>query len=171
MRSSLAAHLEEGWLPPVKAPGPRTGLWLPARLKGRARRRTVSKMILACGAEKGRRLPALGFPPPSKDTDHRSHFCSLLCYPWAQVPIFVANRWWLTGLYSLFMLGVAAVEAVSRPAQTYAGMLPQVGAACSGEWVGGGVLLRRSAAWHHLCGQAGGGVLLYAPAAAPARAR
>ncbi len=41
------------------------------------------------------------------------------------VPIFVANRWWLTFLYTLFMLGVAAIEAVSRPAQTFAGMLPQ----------------------------------------------
>lgn len=43
------------------------------------------------------------------------------------VPIFVANRWWLTLLYTLFMLGVAAIEAVSRPAQNYSGMLPQVG--------------------------------------------
>lgn len=51
------------------------------------------------------------------------------------VPIFTANAWWLTALYSLFMLCVAAVEAVSRPSQSYAGMLPQVlgalGFACS----------------------------------------
>ena len=42
------------------------------------------------------------------------------------VPIFLANRWWITLLYALFMLGVAAVEAVSRPAQSYDGMLLQV---------------------------------------------
>jgi hypothetical protein len=42
------------------------------------------------------------------------------------VPIFLANRWWLTLLYTLFMLAVAAVEAVSRPQQTYDGMLLQV---------------------------------------------
>jgi putative ABC transport system permease protein len=58
------------------------------------------------------------------------HFCrcfaqlSLLGY--ILVPIFLANRWWLTLLYTLFMLVVAAVEAVSRPTQTYNGMLLQV---------------------------------------------
>ncbi|GAB4820660.1 hypothetical protein N2152v2_007706 [Parachlorella kessleri] len=42
------------------------------------------------------------------------------------VPIFVTNKWWLTLLYTLFMLAVAAIEAVSRPTQTYGGMLLQV---------------------------------------------
>ncbi|KAL4857919.1 ATP-binding cassette sub-family G member 2 [Chlorella vulgaris] len=42
------------------------------------------------------------------------------------LPIFTFNRWWLTLLYTLFMLVVAAVEAVSRPTQTYNGMLLQV---------------------------------------------
>jgi hypothetical protein len=41
------------------------------------------------------------------------------------VPIFTTNKWWLTALYTLFMLTVAAMEAVSRPAQSYPGMLPQ----------------------------------------------
>ncbi len=45
------------------------------------------------------------------------------------VPIFEINHWWLTLLYTLFMLAVAAVEAVSRPTQTYPGMLVQ--ASCS----------------------------------------
>ena len=55
------------------------------------------------------------------------------------VPIFLANRWWITLLYALFMLGVAAVEAVSRPAQSYDGMLLQV------RWgVGSGGVLARS---------------------------
>lgn len=52
------------------------------------------------------------------------------------VPIFVTNNWWLTALYTLFMLLVAAAEAVSRPSQTYDGMLFEVlvamGVACAG---------------------------------------
>ncbi|KAG7669322.1 hypothetical protein Ndes2437B_g05468 [Nannochloris sp. 'desiccata'] len=51
------------------------------------------------------------------------------------VPIFVSNTWWLTVIYTLFMLLVAAAEAVSRPAQAYDGMLFSVlaamGIACS----------------------------------------
>jgi len=42
------------------------------------------------------------------------------------VPIFVANTWWITFLYTLFMLLVAAAEAVSRPALAYNGMLFEV---------------------------------------------
>ncbi|KAL4418920.1 hypothetical protein ABPG77_003710 [Micractinium sp. CCAP 211/92] len=53
-------------------------------------------------------------------------FAQLSLLGYILVPIFVANRWWLTLLYSLFMLAVAAIEAVSRPAQSYPGMLPQV---------------------------------------------
>ena len=51
------------------------------------------------------------------------------------VPIFMANRWWLTLTYTIFMLAVAAVEAVSRPQQTYDGMLLQVGRVCG--WLRG----------------------------------
>jgi len=51
------------------------------------------------------------------------------------VPIFVTNTWWLTVLYTLVMLLVAAAEAVSRPSQSYDGMLFSVlaalGIACS----------------------------------------
>jgi putative ABC transport system permease protein len=51
------------------------------------------------------------------------------------VPIFVSNTWWLTVIYTLFMLLVAAAEAVSRPSQAYDGMLFEVlvamGIACS----------------------------------------
>ena len=64
-------------------------------------------------------------PPPLAPPGRCFAQLSLLGY--VLVPIFVANRWWLTLLYSLFMLAVAAIEAVSRPAQTYPGMLPQVG--------------------------------------------
>lgn len=39
------------------------------------------------------------------------------------VPIFKANAWWLTVIYSLFMLLVAAAEAVSRAPWTYNGMM------------------------------------------------
>ena len=35
------------------------------------------------------------------------------------VPIFDLNAWWLTLLYMLFMLGVAAAEAISRPPAAY----------------------------------------------------
>ena len=31
------------------------------------------------------------------------------------VPIFEYNRWWLVITYALFMLAVAAAEAISRP--------------------------------------------------------
>lgn len=51
------------------------------------------------------------------------------------VPIFITNRWWLTLVYSFFMLAVAAAEAVSRPAQAYDGMMFEVlmamGIACA----------------------------------------
>jgi putative ABC transport system permease protein len=51
------------------------------------------------------------------------------------VPIFVSNTWWLTVIYTMFMLLVAAAEAVSRPAHAYDGMLFEVlvamGIACS----------------------------------------
>ncbi|KAL4457599.1 hypothetical protein ABPG75_012464 [Micractinium tetrahymenae] len=53
-------------------------------------------------------------------------FAQLSLLGYILVPIFLANRWWLTLLYSLFMLAVAAIESVSRPAQTYNGMLLQV---------------------------------------------
>ena len=50
------------------------------------------------------------------------------------VPIFVANRWWLSACYASVMCLVAAAEAVSRPAHAYPGLLPQVllaiGGAC-----------------------------------------
>lgn len=52
-------------------------------------------------------------------------FAQLSLLGYILVPIFLANRWWLTLLYTLFMLVVAAVEAVSRPTQTYNGMLLQ----------------------------------------------
>lgn len=42
------------------------------------------------------------------------------------VPIFNIDQPWLTGLYALFMLTVAAIEAVSRPTASYPGMLLQV---------------------------------------------
>ena len=35
------------------------------------------------------------------------------------VPIFDLNAWWLNILYMLFMLGVAAAEAISRPPAAY----------------------------------------------------
>lgn len=56
---------------------------------------------------------------------HRRCFAQLSLLGYILVPIFLANRWWLTLLYTLFMLVVAAVEAVSRPTQTYNGMLVQ----------------------------------------------
>ena len=63
------------------------------------------------------------------------------------VPIFAADKWWLTGLYTLFMLAVAAIEAVSRPSSTYSRMLLQVGGGmpaaagrgCCCRWGGGGM--------------------------------
>lgn len=62
-------------------------------------------------------------------------FAQLSILGYILVPIFTANRWWVTLLYSLFMLSVAAIEAVSRPALTYDGMLLHVlaslGLACS----------------------------------------
>lgn len=64
------------------------------------------------------------------------------------VPIFLANRWWLTLLYSLFMLAVAAIEAVSRPAQTYAGMLPQVGGQAGSLYGHREAGCARHAEWH-----------------------
>jgi len=42
------------------------------------------------------------------------------------LPIFTFNKWWLTALYTLFMLLVSAAEAVSRPSQAYEGMLAEV---------------------------------------------
>jgi putative ABC transport system permease protein len=42
------------------------------------------------------------------------------------VPIFTFDAWWLTAIYTAFMLAVAAVEAVSRPSHIYSGMLLQV---------------------------------------------
>lgn len=45
------------------------------------------------------------------------------------VPIFEYNQWWLVLLYALFMLAVAAAEAISRPAVAFDGMLSQVLAA------------------------------------------
>jgi ABC-type iron transport system FetAB permease component len=45
------------------------------------------------------------------------------------------RRWWITLLYTLFMLSMAAIEAVSRPALAYRGMLFHVllavGVACA----------------------------------------
>lgn len=35
------------------------------------------------------------------------------------VPIFEYNQWWLVLLYALFMLAVAAAEAISRPAVAF----------------------------------------------------
>ena len=35
------------------------------------------------------------------------------------VPIFRLNRWWLVLLYASFMLAVASIEAVQRPAYTF----------------------------------------------------
>lgn len=59
----------------------------------------------------------------------------LSCLGYILVPIFVANRWWITLLYAAVMCLVAAAEAVSRPAQAYHGMLPQIlvamGVACA----------------------------------------
>ena len=55
-------------------------------------------------------------------------FAQLSILGYILVPIFLANRWWLTLLYTLFMLVVAAAEAVSRPVQTYNGMLLQASA-------------------------------------------
>ena len=74
------------------------------------------------------------------------------------VPIFAADKWWLTGLYTLFMLAVAAIEAVSRPSSTYSRMLLQVGGGmpaaagrgCCCRW--GGACQQR------LVGDAGAGV-------------
>lgn len=62
-------------------------------------------------------------PPPLPC--HCRCFAQLSLLGYILVPIFLANRWWLTLLYTLFMLVVAAVEAVSRPTQTYNGMLLQ----------------------------------------------
>jgi len=42
------------------------------------------------------------------------------------LPIFVANRWWLTSLYTICMLLIAGAEAVSRPSHAYSGMLLEV---------------------------------------------
>jgi hypothetical protein len=62
------------------------------------------------------------------------------------VPIFRLNRWWLTLAYSLFMVVVAAVEAVSRPALAYPGMLLQVRLRGAG-FVLGGRGARASSSW------------------------
>lgn len=100
---------------------------------GRGRRRSGGRVQLP-------RLARRGVQPPARSArmrllTHQSTsgmlrrrcFAQLSLLGYILVPIFTANRWWLTLLYALFMLGVAAVEAVSRPTQTYNGMLLQVG--------------------------------------------
>jgi putative ABC transport system permease protein len=68
------------------------------------------------------------------------------------VPIFVSNTWWLTVIYTLFMLLVAAAEAVSRPAQAYDGMLFAVlaamGIACSVSITFGLAVIVRVTPWY-----------------------
>lgn len=72
-------------------------------------------------------------------------FAQLSVLGYILVPIFAANRWWLTLLYALFMLAVAAVEAVSRPAQTYPGMLLQARRGAAGMRAARRAALQRSA--------------------------
>ena len=43
----------------------------------------------------------------------------LMLLGYVLVPIFDLDAWWLNLLYTLFMLGVASVEAVSRPPVAY----------------------------------------------------
>ena len=68
------------------------------------------------------------------------------------VPIFVANKWWLTGVYTMIMLLVAAAEAVSRPAQAYDGMLFEVllamGVACGATITFGLILVVQVTPWY-----------------------
>ena len=53
----------------------------------------------------------------------RSGLCrcmlQLMLLGYILVPIFDLDAWWLNLLYTLFMLGVASAEAVSRPAAAY----------------------------------------------------
>ena len=68
------------------------------------------------------------------------------------VPIFVSNTWYLTVIYTLVMLMVAAAEAVSRPAQAYDGMLFEVliamGIACSVSITFGLAAIIRVSPWY-----------------------
>lgn len=68
------------------------------------------------------------------------------------VPIFVTNEWWLTSIYTVIMLLVAAAEAVSRPAQAYSGMLFEVllamGVACGASISFGLILVVHVSPWY-----------------------
>jgi putative ABC transport system permease protein len=68
------------------------------------------------------------------------------------VPIFVANKWWVTATYATAMCLVASAEAVSRPARAYAGMLPQVlaamGVACAAVITFGLAAVVRASPWY-----------------------
>ena len=66
-------------------------------------------------------FPTSKFPPPKP-----SVVLQLSILGYILVPIFSINKAWLSCLYMVFMLLVATIESVSRPAQTYEGMLWQV---------------------------------------------
>lgn len=53
-------------------------------------------------------------------------FIQLSLLGYILLPIFQSDKLWLSAVYCSFMVIVAAVEAVSRPRQTYSGMLLQV---------------------------------------------